>query len=83
MYQLYAYLANFPIAGGKSLKGMLLYPAVEKSEEHSANVAGYPFTWATIDLSGDWASIEARILGLVQSEIETAIKKPFINMTLS
>lgn len=50
---------------------MLLYPAVRESEEHSAIVAGYPITWATIDLSGNWASIEDRLLYLVAKEVES------------
>lgn len=71
LYQLFAYLSNFPVADDRPLKGMLLYPAVRESEEHSAIVAGYPITWATIDLSGNWASIEDRLLYLVAKEVES------------
>jgi 5-methylcytosine-specific restriction enzyme subunit McrC len=67
-YQLYSYLSNVvPDNEGQKIEGVLMYPTVEKSFNHSYKLKGYPLSFRTLDLTEQWDSIETSLLAILQS----------------
>jgi 5-methylcytosine-specific restriction enzyme subunit McrC len=65
LYQLYAYLRNYPRPPTGSLHGLLLYPSVGAHIDLEFSLGGTGVRVATLDLSMPWRAVEDSLLGLV------------------
>ena len=67
LYQIYSYLRNAEHKDGwKASEGILLYPAVRKSFDHSFNIEGHPVRVASVDLDQPWNVIHRRLLEVIE-----------------
>lgn len=62
LYQLFAYLANYPVAPGELLRGVLLYPRTTRTLGLSFALHGWPVEVWTLDLAQPWQGVEADLL---------------------
>jgi len=69
LYQLYAYLRTQEqeSEAHRCAQGMLLYPTTSKDLNEAMSVQGHRICVATVNLSKEWETIEARLLALVRS----------------
>jgi 5-methylcytosine-specific restriction enzyme subunit McrC len=69
LYQLYAYLRTqeHKSEAHRWARGMLLYPTTGSDVNEAMSVQGHRIHIATVDLSKEWETIEARLLALVSS----------------
>lgn len=69
LYQLYAYLRTqeHESEAHRCAQGMLLYPTTSQDLNEAMSVQGHRICVATVDLSKEWETIEARLLALVRS----------------
>jgi 5-methylcytosine-specific restriction enzyme subunit McrC len=69
LYQLYAYLRTQEQESDahRCAQGMLLYPTICLDLNETMNVQGHRIHIATVDLSKEWATIETRLLAIVNS----------------
>lgn len=66
LYQIYSYLRNAEHKEGwKSSEGILLYPAVRKSFDHSFHIAGHRVRVASVNLDQPWDAIHHRLLDVI------------------
>jgi len=67
LYQLFAYLANYPPSRsvGRQLEGMLLYPAVRGSFDHTYEIHGHVVRVRAVELSRPWHEVHAQLLMLI------------------
>ena len=67
LYQLYAYLRTQEHRSDahRCAEGMLLYPTISQDLNEAMIVQGHRMRVATLDLSQNWETIEARLLALV------------------
>jgi len=65
LYQLYAYLNNFPCSSTHSLEGLLLYPQVDEEIHVSYKIQHHIISVRTINLANDWNIIEHDLLKIV------------------
>ena len=67
LYQIHSYLRNAEHkAGWKASEGILLYPAVKKSFDHSFVIAGHKVRVASVDLDQPWDVIHMRLLQVLE-----------------
>lgn len=69
LYQLMSYLTNAQSQEAEIVRGMLIYPRVDRTLRDSYVVQGHPLTIATVDLSRDWLEIRAELLGVLETAI--------------
>lgn len=76
LYQIYSYLRNAEHKEGwVSSEGILLYPAVRKSFDHSFQTAEHPVRLASVDLDQPWDVIHQRLLAVIGiGEMADALK---------
>jgi 5-methylcytosine-specific restriction enzyme subunit McrC len=69
LYQLYAYLRTQELESEahRCAQGMLLYPTTSQDLNEAMSVQGHRICVATVNLSKEWETIEARLLALVKS----------------
>ena len=69
LYQLYAYLRTQDQESDahRHAQGMLLYPTTSHELDETMSVQGHRIRVATVDLSKEWETIEARLLDLLRS----------------
>lgn len=66
LYQLFAYLQNWPAcAGGVKAEGMLLYPRAETTLRLDYVLKGHRVQVVTLNLAADWKDIHEELLALV------------------
>ncbi|RYD39833.1 MAG: hypothetical protein EOP83_36170 [Verrucomicrobiaceae bacterium] len=64
--QIYSYLRNAEHKEGwTSSEGILLYPAVRKSFDHSFRIEGHSVKVASVDLDQPWDVIHRRLLEVI------------------
>lgn len=63
LYQIYAYVNNSDYRG--DIKGILLYPTIEKEIDSTFPIGGKNIGVKTINLDEDWEDIEYRLLELI------------------
>lgn len=66
LYQLMSYLNNAGDENGCTLKGMLIYPQVEKPVRQMYVIQGHPVFIGTLDLSQEWQAIHQELLKLTE-----------------
>jgi 5-methylcytosine-specific restriction enzyme subunit McrC len=73
LYQLFAYLRTQEGRGRPfdTAEGILLYPTVESHVHECYQIQGHEMTVATLDLSSDWQSIEARLRSLLDRSLNS------------
>ena len=78
LYQLYAYLRTQEQESDahRGAQGMLLYPTTSQELNETMSVQGHRMYIATVDLSKEWETIEARLRALVNSAYELGICRP-------
>jgi len=64
LYQIYSYVFNSVFEG--DVKGILLYPAIEKEINARFPISGRVIEVRTLNLNTEWAEIEDRMLSLVR-----------------
>lgn len=65
LYQLMSYLSNAKRPIGESLRGMLIYPRVNRTLRERYIIQGFGVTVATVDLNAEWRSVKAEIVDLI------------------
>jgi 5-methylcytosine-specific restriction enzyme subunit McrC len=73
LYQMHAYLTSLAGEGARPLRGILLYPRVDKEVRATYRHADYKFEVRTIDLGAPWRTIHEELLLLVGTQ-GTAMK---------
>ncbi|MCQ4922175.1 5-methylcytosine-specific restriction endonuclease system specificity protein McrC [Tissierella carlieri] len=63
LYQIFAYVCNSGFLG--NVKGMLLYPTIEKEVNAKFPIGGKGIEVRTLNLNADWEDISDRLLSLV------------------
>ena len=71
LYQLMSYLNNARHDSADAIRGMLIYPRVDRTLRDSYVIQGSPVTIATVDLSRDWTKIHSEILDILNTDITT------------
>ena len=66
LYQLMSYLNNAGDENGCTLKGMLIYPQVEKPVRQMYVIQGHPVFIGTLDLSREWQTIHKELIELTE-----------------
>ena len=76
LYQLYAYLRTqeHESEAHRWAQGMLLYPTTSQDLNETMSVQGHRICVATVDLSKEWETIEARLLALVRSAYDPLLR---------
>jgi 5-methylcytosine-specific restriction enzyme subunit McrC len=67
LYQLMSYLTNAQSQEAEIVRGMLIYPRVDRTLRDSYIVQGHPLTIATVDLSRDWPLIRTELLEVLET----------------
>ena len=69
LYQLFAYLRNFPahVRGRRSLEGLLLYPEAGCKLDHCLTIHGHTVRICTVDLDRRWQEIQNALWELVEA----------------
>jgi 5-methylcytosine-specific restriction enzyme subunit McrC len=70
LYQLMSYLTNAAQDAGGEVRGMLVYPRVDRTLRESYTVLGHHVTVSTVDLSADWPHIRDEICSLVGTALQ-------------
>lgn len=67
IYQLFAYIKNLETRGGAyaKVKGMLLYPVVDREVRYCIELHGHEFWICTIDLRKEWRELKNDMLELL------------------
>lgn len=63
LYQIFAYVCNSPFLG--SVKGMLLYPTIEKEINVKFPIGGKEIEVRTLNLNAEWEDISDKLISLV------------------
>jgi hypothetical protein len=66
LYQIVSYLRNVP-ACGRTVEGILLYPAVKSSFDLRYTILDFPIRVVSIDMAQPWPSIRERLLSVLDS----------------
>ena len=71
LYQLYAYVRNAEMLGGKwaTCSGVLLYPSVGEKFRFEYEMAGHPLRICSVDLAAEWREIRNELMGIVSDFI--------------
>ncbi len=67
IYQIFSYVQNSEYDGG--IRGMLLYPQIDQELDKKYSILGKSIELRTINLNGDWNSIEHRLLNLIYEDL--------------
>jgi 5-methylcytosine-specific restriction enzyme subunit McrC len=65
LYQLLTYLSNAERPAGTSLRGMLVYPRVDRPLREQYEIQGFGVTVVTVDLNQPWEKVREEIFGLI------------------
>ncbi|MDN4525956.1 5-methylcytosine restriction system specificity protein McrC [Fictibacillus fluitans] len=70
LYQMYAYLNNYKNAKEQNLRGILVYPKVDRTLNLSYSIGGFRVKIFTVDLNAEWRSIHTRLLGFIEETLQ-------------
>lgn len=63
LYQIYSYINNSSFNG--EIRGMLLYPKIDKDIDVSYKIGGKRVSIRTVDLNDEWQRIEEKLLSII------------------